>query len=76
MHRKTNETQNSLFFKTLTFDRNNITLSYLLFDLKFCNDCNKLNANNIYANNFMQINFIKHVTDRQTDMKNNFICYM
>jgi len=41
MHRKTYETQNSLLFmcfKTLTFDRNNKTLSYLSNHLKFCND--------------------------------------
>jgi hypothetical protein len=43
---QTYETQNSpllMCFKTLTFDRNNITLSYLSNHLKFCNDCNKLN---------------------------------
>ena len=41
MHRNTYETQNSLLFmcfKTLTFDRNNKTLSYLSNHLKFCND--------------------------------------
>ncbi len=41
MHRKTYATQNRLLFmcfKKLTFDRNNITLSYLSNHLKFCND--------------------------------------
>jgi hypothetical protein len=41
-------------FKTLTLDRNNITLSYISNDLIFCNDCNELNK-------------LNQACDRQTD---------